>query len=149
MLEAALFPRKLASIFRFFYFCSTFYVGSVPEPEPECIMVPVPLRHKLRFLRFRFLNTVLLLGFKSFSTHFTVSILRIPNAFEGVNSEKCFSTTVGFPGFRTRIDLMRIRIRIPDPDPGSRSRIRIPDPDPGSGSRIQIPDPDPGSGSRV
>jgi hypothetical protein len=33
------------------------------------------------------------------------------------------------PGFRIRIDLMRIRI--PDPDSGSGFWIRIPDPDPG------------------
>jgi hypothetical protein len=48
LLESALFPRKLASHFGFFYifyFCIPFYVGSgsnpVPEPELKCDPVPV------------------------------------------------------------------------------------------------------------
>jgi hypothetical protein len=63
-------------------------------------------------------------------------------------------------GFRIRIELMQIRIRIriqhfsnygsgfwiriPDQVSGSGFRIRFPNPDSGSGFRIQIPDPDPG-----
>jgi hypothetical protein len=58
MLEAALFPRKLASNFRLFTFVLQFMLdpGPNPVPEPECITVP--LSKKLRFLRFRLHNTV-------------------------------------------------------------------------------------------
>ncbi len=55
MIEAALFPRKLSSLFTFFYFCAVFHFMLEPEPipelepEPECIAVPVPvlLRQKV------------------------------------------------------------------------------------------------------
>jgi hypothetical protein len=46
MLEAALFPKKLACNFWYFDFCTTFYLG----PNP----VPVSLKEKK--LRFRFHN---------------------------------------------------------------------------------------------
>ncbi len=45
MLEAALLPRKLSSLFWLFYFFDfgiPYYVD--PDPEPECSTVPVPLR---------------------------------------------------------------------------------------------------------
>ncbi len=50
MLEASLFSRKLASLFRFFDFWIPFYVdlhpNLVPELDPEPEYVPVSLRQK-------------------------------------------------------------------------------------------------------
>jgi hypothetical protein len=49
--QAALFPRKFASHFRYFTFVFHLMLdpdqNPVPDPEPECIAVPVPLRKKV------------------------------------------------------------------------------------------------------
>ncbi len=68
----------------------------------------------------------------------------------------CYKIRALVPGFRIRIDLMRIRIQnfsncgsgfwIPDPDPGFDDLKLESDPDP---AFFIIADPDPGSGSRV
>ncbi len=56
MSEVALFPRNLASQFRFDFFLH-FMLDPDPNPAPE-----PELRKKLRFLRFRFHNTARFLG---------------------------------------------------------------------------------------
>jgi hypothetical protein len=54
MLEASLFPRKLASNFVFYEFFVLLFMldpglDPVSEPDPEFITIPVPLRQKVAF----------------------------------------------------------------------------------------------------
>ncbi len=60
--KRAMFPKNWPLVFYFFpyfYFCIPFYVGSGSKSGSGngMLAVPVPLRQKLRFLRFRFHNT--------------------------------------------------------------------------------------------